>query len=438
MKIKTFVTLTIILLLISFSCKETPPEPGNGGGRDGGMLTVEDVGVTDAVLRLRVPGGFKSRSITLKRDTTTILSRQITSLDLTIVDEKLLPKHSYRYTLTVENFFNLKERSYADVITMDTTSHNFTWQIDTLGDGNSSILRDVAIINDTCILVVGEIYKNDTLGNYDPEPYGAAIWNGDTWKLIKVPYHDYGSTKLYPGPLRAIYSFGINNVFMASFANLLQWNGKDFMEKVFFMKGIPFNGQVNKIWGTSENNLYCVGLNGAIYHVKDTLWERMESGTDVSINDIFGTVNPITGEKLILCAASNILELGELKILRINENNYVDTIPWSTGRRISSIWFKNQYRIFTAGGGVFKGSINGVWNEVKDIPLIFTERIRGNNINDLFVVGHFGVVAHFNGVSWQIYPEVAAALYYSCDYKNNMMVAVGDRNGKAIILRMKR
>ncbi|MBI3006249.1 MAG: hypothetical protein HYY49_12660, partial [Ignavibacteriales bacterium] len=40
----------------------------------------------------------------------------------------------------------------------DTTSHNFTWTIDTVGDGNSSVLYDVAIINDTLAYAVGEIY----------------------------------------------------------------------------------------------------------------------------------------------------------------------------------------------------------------------------------------------------------------------------------------
>ena len=46
----------------------------------------------------------------------------------------------------------------------DTTSHNFTWQTFTFGEHSSSTLYDVAIINDSSIWAVGEIYMNDSLG----------------------------------------------------------------------------------------------------------------------------------------------------------------------------------------------------------------------------------------------------------------------------------
>ncbi|MGH2567551.1 MAG: hypothetical protein ACRDGA_04375, partial [Bacteroidota bacterium] len=68
----------------------------------------------------------------------------------------------------------------------------------------------------------------------------------------------------------------------------------------------------------------------------------------------------------------------------------------------------------------------------------YTRRVRGTDVHDVFVVGDFGFVAHYNGSSWRMYPEAAVALYYSMDYKNNLMIAVGARDGKAVILRMKR
>ena len=48
----------------------------------------------------------------------------------------------------------------------DTTSHNFLWTLDTLGDGNSSTLYDVAIINDTLAYAVGEISVRNSIGGY--------------------------------------------------------------------------------------------------------------------------------------------------------------------------------------------------------------------------------------------------------------------------------
>jgi peroxiredoxin len=70
--------------------------------------------------------------------------------------------------------------------------------------------------------------------------------------------------------------------------------------------------------------------------------------------------------------------------------------------------------------------------------LIYTDRIRGVGLNDVFVVGDFGLVAHFNGFSWRIIPDANVALNHSIDYKNNLMLSVGQRNQKAVILIGKR
>ncbi len=80
------------------------------------------------------------------------------------------------------------------------------------------------------------------------------------------------------------------------------------------------------------------------------------------------------------------------------------------------------------------------WIEQTVIPLVFTERIRGTGKNDVFVVGHFGLLAHYNGVNWREYPEAATALVYtSLDYKNDLMVTVGytQREGVIQIFRRK-
>ena len=59
---------------------------------------------------------------------------------------------------------------------MDTTSHNFTWVIDTLGD-YGSYLNDVAIIDENNIWVVGNIET-------DSGEYNAAHWDGIDWDFL--------------------------------------------------------------------------------------------------------------------------------------------------------------------------------------------------------------------------------------------------------------
>jgi predicted small secreted protein len=314
----------------------------------------------------------------------------------------------------------------------DTTSHNFTFQSWTFGEHSSSVLYDVAIINENNIWAVGEIYLNDSLGQSDPQPYGVAHWDGTDWMLMKVSYHDFNQTEKYPGPLFTVTEID-GEIYVVSYANLLKWTGNDWEEKAFFMEQIPFDGQVIKIWGYSGNNIYCVGRNGAIYYYFGTGWQKIESGTDVDIQDIWG-ISDGSSNPFILCAASNVATLGEHKILRI-ANTEVDTINWGTGRRVHSVWFNSKEKLYACGGGVFFSSApNYNWIEQTDVPLYFTERVRGKERNDLFVVGHYGLLAHFNGATWKTYPEASTAVIYkSLDYKNNLMVTVGLTETQAII-----
>jgi hypothetical protein len=54
--------------------------------------------------------------------------------------------------------------------TIDTTSHNFTWEFDTLGGGSSSAWYDDRIINDTLVYAVGGIFIRDSTGQTGVQP----------------------------------------------------------------------------------------------------------------------------------------------------------------------------------------------------------------------------------------------------------------------------
>ena len=147
----------LALLLSNFACKDGPIESTVHRTL---QLSTEDVGVTDAWIRVRCLGSGVPATLSVTRNGQKIFTIPYALLDTVLIDEGLLPKHAYTY-----NFYLLRDTMTDDsaqaltVTTMDTTSHNFTWEIDTLGDGGSSVLRDVAIINDTLAYAVGEIYK---------------------------------------------------------------------------------------------------------------------------------------------------------------------------------------------------------------------------------------------------------------------------------------
>jgi hypothetical protein len=326
----------------------------------------------------------------------------------------------------------------------DTTSHNFVWQIDTIGV-ISSYLLDVAIINENDIWAVGEIYLRDSTGVLDNEPYGAIHWNGSQWTLMKVPYHDFGSTTLHPGPIRTIYAFSASEVYATSSANLLKWNGSSWEEKAFFMTGIPFDGQVRKIWGSTPSNIFCVGNSGAIYHYTGSSWQKIESGTNIDIQDIWGAENPETGELEILAVASNGPLIPQAKQLLKIEGTTAIILPDSgLPYNLNGIWFIPGETYFVTGDGVYYLETPGqAWQADTTHPLLYKDAIRGSGKNDIVIAGSFGLVSHFNGSGWYHYqgkeiPQFYGR-YHAVDFRNNFLIAVGSINAvQGIILRGRR
>jgi len=58
--------------------------------------------------------------------------------------------------------------------------------------------------------------------------------------------------------------------------------------RISLIGGVDNGQSINKLWGTSSYNLYGVGDKGMIAHYNGSSWQKMESGTTVDLNDIFG------------------------------------------------------------------------------------------------------------------------------------------------------
>lgn len=309
----------------------------------------------------------------------------------------------------------------------DTTSHNFNWTITQLGDGASSVLYDVAILNDTLAYAVGEINVKDTMGNWQNPPYNVAKWNGREWKLYSVLFN-YQGQQVY-SDIRSVYAFDINNIW---FEAGIHWNGVQF-ETVAF--NIDFPSHVNKIWGSSSNDLYIVGNNGLIAHRgTNGTWTKIESGTMLDVYDIYGASGNV------FAVAAQQFVSNEKKILRIVGNNVssvpTDSIPYS----IHGIWFKPNVEYFVVGSGIYaKNEIQtpGVWQWLHpSITNYYIYSIDGNDVNDIMVCGSYGELLHFNGNSWKSFRseiEINAGAYKSVKVKGNLCIAVGYDSPLAVI-----
>jgi hypothetical protein len=326
----------------------------------------------------------------------------------------------------------------------DTTSHDFSWTIVKLGDGASSILRDVTIINDTLAYAVGAVYVKDSTGNWDPFPYNVAKWNGKAWELLRVSYSDYGVPRPppLPGPLYAVYALGANEIYAASSANLLRWDGVKWEERAFFMTSISWNGRVRKIWGTDARNLLCAGENGALYHVDVTTgsWTSLQSGTILDIRDIYGARNPQTGSWEIMATASQQYTSFERRIMRIKGLTVEALADSPITEALTTCWFIPGSRYYVAGSGIFeKGSLDeAAWQRsAHGVAHYYTEAIRGSAANDIITVGDFGEVLHYSGRTWKNYAAqtgMASGAYYAVAVRGDRVIAVGVDSPRAVVL----
>ncbi len=301
---------------------------------------------------------------------------------------------------------------------MDTTSHNFVWEIDTLG-GYGSYLNDVAIIDENNIWVVGNIET-------DTATYNAAHWDGSVWELILIGVQGVIG--------EGIFYFAENDIWVAA-GIIYHWNGEEWERFHLYNMGVlgANDGGVTEIWGTSSSNIYFAGRKGSIVHYDGSTFTEMESETDVDLIDIYGKDEEhiwIVGDddqigKSILLEYSS----GEWQTkFAYNYNEPTDGVPEGRYRSVCTIG--DTLYIF-CGTVIWKEAITGGEGYGAShtlFPAGGTNRLRGIDYNDIFDVGYCQKVMHYNGKNWaRIFPHDCYQLinYNSVDYIEGTVVIVG-------------
>ncbi len=432
------IQISLLLMFLSIGgCSTTelpiPPETKP-------ILTLErdDVSCIEAWLQLKTKDLELPAELTLKQynpngDSVSHIFVLNTQDSLFYIDS-LLPNQSYSFQ--VSSIKHQVSSIKQPVTTMDTTSHDFTFQSWTFGTIGSSVLYDVAIIDENNIWAVGEIMIADTSQN-GYTTYNAVHWDGSEWELKRIPFTYNGQT--FYSAIKAILAFNENDIWFG-IASLIHWDGHTYQS--ISTQGI-FPASINKMWGTSSNNFYIVGTNGQIAHYNGTNWQRIESGTTLNINDIWGDFNDKTQVWEVLAVASNKFFNDGSKILKIENATVAELnqtgLPWS----ISSIWFDSGKKYYVGGDGLFTvNKINEDWIKVENFPSFYKDISRGTMLNNIVVSGSSGLVSHFNGYSWKHYLNSElpyfTGRFLSAGINNNIIVATGWQEQKSIVLIGKR
>ena len=311
----------------------------------------------------------------------------------------------------------------------DTTSHAWTFAITMLGGAAGSALYDVSIVNDTDVWAVGAVYIDSADGAVDPFPYNVTTWNGGNWNINRIPYI-YDGTPTY-SPITWTYVIDANDIW---FGNSTHWDGKQFQD-IDIGTSVFYGVGTTRMWG-SEDDLYVVGNQGTIAQNTGTGWQKMQSGTSLNLQDIYGSggtllaIASYPGESL----DKTILQINGSTVTQLSTNG----IPWP----LSSVWFVPGH-YYVVGQGIYeKTSLSDpVWRQDSVDTVDFFSCIRGNAWNDFFVAGGYGQLLHFNGKSWQSYQDVLGlqnGAIARIAVKGNLMIAVGQLGSKAVAIVGKR
>jgi len=411
---------SVISLLVS--CNTTEP-PINGSEI---ALKLEDVSCTEAWITLTTTNLQLPATVTLKQDNQTRSTINLIKADTLLYIDSLLPNTSYQYQ--VSSIKNPATSNELNVTTLDTTSHDFTFETFTFGGrAGSCTLYDVAIIDENNIWAVGAIYLLDSLGQPDPHAYNAVHWDGNRWEIKRLIYYGSCSAVEYP-PLKAIWAFSENNIVITNGGSIGWFDGTN----VILDCGInpSLTGAVNKIWGDTPNSLYVVGNLGNIYFYNGTVWQKIASGTELNIGDIWGIPDGNDGYNKYL-AANNAM-------LKIDADNNLLRIDAEPGHSLSSVWGITNRLIYTAGGYGLSLYKNYSWEKINEPDVNTIYNVRGQNYNDVFGLSSTFLILHFNGYSWQFINTGTNNVYYRQDAKDNLTAVVGWQGDKAVITILRR
>jgi len=430
--------LFIIGLALLLTCQRPAgPPPGPYAGAE---LRLEQLSVTCTEVWLKVSlSGVDSAGqgllrVQLQRDDSTVSDFYFLPPDTIIRDYGLQPGRSYRYRL-IRGSGTGSSSPELTITTLDTTSHDFVWEIDTLGD-YGSYLKDVWIVDEDDIWVVGYLEKTvyDSAGNSHTSWYDAVHWDGERWEYIL-----FGPAGVIGN---GIYAFSDTNIWVAT-GIIYHWDGHEWQRYHLWDMGIlaPEDGGVNKVWGSSPDDVYFVGTGGSIVHWDGAGFEKLESGTEYGLGCVTGTPD---GGDVFVCGGSLhpgnlgsiLLHIHEGQVETIFETTSIDGGPndWGYIREMTIIG-DTLYLIGAGRDWVAYNYKTGGYEEHMKYTLsafkgVGPVHIASQGYNDIVVVGDLGELLHFNGLGWYRNDSFKSIFQYqqlveSIAINGNMAVMVG-------------
>ncbi len=278
------------------------------------------------------------------------------------------------------------------VAPLDTTSHDFVWEFDTIAV-QYSMINSVAALSPDDIWVTGKFFQHDSLGRPDAKPIGnVAHWNGKEWT-----YHGFNSSGYESW-------YEMDDAFATSADNLwvcggspFQWDGAKWTTHGY--DGFYFGSGIIETWASKNADYVCVvGLDRscAYYRKDDPQFRKVVIPYQEDCLDVTGTEDGT----MYVAAGMNDPYNGHIYIVTPERQAtvYLDC----PGMDPYALWFMNGHLHFSSGRNIYRiDSENG--NEAIKI-LEVCDHIREEDHeqeNNIVVMLQSNINLHYNGSTWK-------------------------------------
>lgn len=204
-------------------------------------------------------------------------------------------------------------------------------------------------------------------------------------------------------------------------------------------------GSTKKLWSQSDKKVYICGTYGWICLRDNGSYTNMPVPTSKDLTDIYGNANEIW-------SVGGYQQKREGIVLLNKGSGWkkVDSLSDNETFAVHSVWcdekgLEQDGFFILAGRGIkyydttWKIPPDEIITGNSGIGKRFFNSSRGSNRNNVFCVGIFGDVAHYNGATWVIYSELLrypeGRWLQSVSVTENQVFIVGEQDDKGIIIR---
>jgi len=143
-------------------------------------------------------------------------------------------------------------------------------------------------------------------------------------------------------------------------------------------------GRLNDVWGSSEDNVFAVGSEGAILHYDGSVWAEMTSGTDMDLHAVWG----ISATDVFAVGASGA-------ILRFDGHAWLP-MGGGTAQTLYGVWGSAADAVLAVGeGGTILRFDGSEWKSMPSPTENALYAVWGAGVDDVFAVGQYGTICHY-------------------------------------------